>query len=188
MSNTTQLTIRQHLETLPSPYREWALENMEKDPDRDYCFDPHEDVLDALLDAFTWGGSPQGDKFWDMVYSSLKTTGSVPNEVPPFISPEEAKAARLALVTTPTPEPDEFTKRWAGYPTDWIEHIMSVETDLEWERHKRAELEEAMSRILRSCRSELIPARKRLLVIHGIIRTEFPHIEEPKDEETNNPQ
>ncbi len=91
-SDTTNLTIRQHLETLPSPYREWAVENMENYlPEK--CSMEVKSKSEALLEGVEWKFSKQGQWFWDEVYVSLRDKGTVPAEVPAFGETESVKAA-----------------------------------------------------------------------------------------------
>ena len=60
-------TIREHLETLPEPYRSQALENIdERDQDL-----PEISLRGALLKGFFWYDAPQGGHYWIDVYHRL---------------------------------------------------------------------------------------------------------------------
>ncbi len=64
-------TIKEHLETLPEPYRSQALENynprfLGDDPPQKF-----EQVSEALIYAFDWTESPEGEEYWDKYQDSL---------------------------------------------------------------------------------------------------------------------
>jgi len=54
--------IREWLEELPDGYRELAIKNC------DYGGLLVDKLSDAILDAFLWGGSPEGFEFWNDVW------------------------------------------------------------------------------------------------------------------------
>src|SRR5690625_40881 len=76
---TEEKTALELLEELPDGYRELAIKNC------DYGGLLVDKLSDAILDAFLWGGSPEGFEFWKTVYEWA--LGYV--ELPPL--PEEDK-------------------------------------------------------------------------------------------------
>ena len=68
-------TIREWLEELPDGYRERALENYDHMYDSVY---PIDGLSDAILDAFLWGGSPEGFEFWNDVIDWSIGEGNLP--------------------------------------------------------------------------------------------------------------
>lgn len=57
------------LQTLPSPYREQAIENnSEEFLQSTEC----KNILEALEDGFSWMYSPQGFEYWDNFYLKFK--------------------------------------------------------------------------------------------------------------------
>ena len=67
-----QKTVRQWFEELPERYRERALKNMIND-DRQVL-----SMADALDDGFNWHYTPEGRRFWRIVYNFYK------RELPPL--------------------------------------------------------------------------------------------------------
>lgn len=61
-------TKRQWLESLPSPYKEEAIENMEK-YGMSGTFDRVAPTASEAIDrAFVWADTPQGHSYWNKVY------------------------------------------------------------------------------------------------------------------------
>lgn len=59
-------TIRQHLETLPEPFRREALESLETRGNNKI-----ETLDDALKSAFTWVKTPQGHEYWSELVKKI---------------------------------------------------------------------------------------------------------------------
>ena len=59
-------TIREHLESLPEPYRTQALENMR--PEKALVFPSMNCRGEALTLAFDWERSPEGYLYWEERY------------------------------------------------------------------------------------------------------------------------
>jgi len=79
---TKEKTIRKWLEELPDGYRELAIKNYGPD----YHYGPLINSLPyVILEAFTWGETPEGHKFWEAVHVWSQGAG----ELPPL--PEEEK-------------------------------------------------------------------------------------------------
>lgn len=63
-------TIKQWLNTLPSPYREQALTNTNKDVLKENPSIP--DLECALLSSFVWSKSPEGKLYWSNLVRELR--------------------------------------------------------------------------------------------------------------------
>lgn len=64
-------TIRQHLESLPEPYGEMALESVVKDRIIYLDSSKTETLTDALSGIFIWRRTEMGYEFWQAIYLNL---------------------------------------------------------------------------------------------------------------------
>jgi hypothetical protein len=63
-------TIREWLKTLPEPYRELALLNLDDVPLRVGCANEQSvNLACAIYDSFWWVASPQGNDFWADIHT-----------------------------------------------------------------------------------------------------------------------
>jgi hypothetical protein len=63
-------TIREWLGDLPEPHRAKALKNLDTIPDS--WPDKYVENMElALIEAFCWECSPEGDGYWEAVYQNL---------------------------------------------------------------------------------------------------------------------
>jgi len=61
-------TIREHLETLPEPWRTQALENTPKEKQAE----DSPSLVHSLFNAFAWSESPQGEDPWHAIWMQAK--------------------------------------------------------------------------------------------------------------------
>lgn len=65
-------TIREWLEELEEPYKSQAIQNAENESEyNDYLDEARDSLAGAVLGAFTWEYSPEGDKYWSDLYDTL---------------------------------------------------------------------------------------------------------------------
>lgn len=72
-------SIIEFLKELPQPYRDQALENREREIKTGgyyakYSNKLYPDMPNALIEAFDWDNSPQGDPYWEAVYNGGSPT------------------------------------------------------------------------------------------------------------------
>lgn len=68
------LTIRDHLNSLPEPYRSEALEVVKEQDCEDRLELKRPNISASLYSAFTWYKTPQRFYYWYNFHSSLTTT------------------------------------------------------------------------------------------------------------------
>jgi hypothetical protein len=72
MTNETKpKTIGEFLNELPEPYRSQAIENCENYCDGKFREQKVTNIVDALLNAFIWKGTPQAHTYWEEFFDSL---------------------------------------------------------------------------------------------------------------------
>ena len=93
------------LQTLPSPYREQAIENNSEE-----CLQSTEckNILEALEDGFSWMYSPQGFEYWDNFYLKFKAGEFDKPKDPSVTLPMEDWERLDTLVTNLTHESPRF--------------------------------------------------------------------------------
>lgn len=71
------MTVQQQLEKLPDVFKEKALRNMkecEKRMDMSFSICEVNNISDAISAAFVWHYTPEGQNYWQDVYSHFLTT------------------------------------------------------------------------------------------------------------------
>lgn len=88
-------TIRQHLESLPELYRDWAIYEAERS-DWNTCESKKDLSSYALVSAFSWTFTKIGEDFWSAIYGELLHIESSPK--PLRIHKKEKTAASQAIL------------------------------------------------------------------------------------------
>jgi hypothetical protein len=67
-----QTTIREHIDTLPEPYKTQAINNLNNI--KSVVVVKHTSVAIAI--AFTWENTPQGYDYWNLIYNKYFSNGN----------------------------------------------------------------------------------------------------------------
>jgi len=105
-------TIREHLNSLPEPYRTEAFNNIIAQKNTDLLDLMDTDIKQALLGAFEFGLSKEGLDYWAELYSSI-------TDIEPIESPSQPQSEP----PIPTNRSDSIGKDAAINKSVWVNHL-----------------------------------------------------------------